>query len=180
VADGNGTVSCDPASVPAGGSSICTAVPDAGWQVSGWTGACAAAGISETCALDNIQVDQTSTVSFEAITFTIVASVAAGNGTVSCDPASVPAGGSSICTAVPDAGWQVSGWDGACATAGTSETCTLDNVQVDQTASVSFVVNAAAPAPAPVDVTPVPTLSRLGLIILALLMVSFAAVRYRW
>jgi len=126
--------------------------------------------------LDNIQADQTSTVSFEAIPLNIVATVAAGNGTVGCDPASVPPGGSSTCTAVPDAGWQVSSWTGSCAAAGTSETCTLDNIQADQTSGVNFEVASAVP----VEVTPVPTLSRLGQIILGLFMVLTVAIRYRW
>jgi hypothetical protein len=176
VATGNGGASCNPASVTAGGSSTCTAVPDTGWQVSGWTGDCAAAGTSETCTLDNIQSDQSSTVSFEEIPLNIVATVAAGNGTVSCDPASVTAGGSSTCTAVPDTGWQVSGWTGDCAAAGTSETCTLDNVQSDQTSGVNFEVASAVP----VEVTPVPMFSRLGLIILSLLIVLTVAIRFRW
>jgi hypothetical protein len=138
VAVGSGSASCNPSTVSVGGSSVCTAVPDTGWQVSSWGGACAAAGTSETCTLDNIQADQTSTVSFEAITYTVAATVAVGNGSVSCDPASVPAGGSSTCTAVPDAGWQVSAWTGACAAAGTSTICTLDNIVADQTSTVSF------------------------------------------
>jgi hypothetical protein len=109
--------------------------------------------------------------------YSVTATVAAGNGNVSCDPASVLPGGSSTCTAVPDTGWQVSGWTGACTVAGTSETCTLENIQADQTSGVNFE---AASAVVPVEVTPVPTLSKLGLIILGLLMVFTVAIRYRW
>jgi hypothetical protein len=161
--------------VTAGGSSTCTAVPDTGWQVNGWTGDCAAAGTSTTCTLDNIQSDQSSTVGFEEIPLNIVATVASGNGTVSCDPASVPPGGSSTCTAVPEAGWQVSSWTGACEIADASETCTLYNVQSDQTSGVNFEVASAVP----VELKPVPMLSRLGLIILSLLVVLTVAIRFR-
>lgn len=80
----------------------------------------------------------TSGLTIEAAPLTIVATVAAGNGSVSCDPASVPAGGSSTCTAVPDAGWQVSGWTGACSAVGSSAICTLDNIQSDQISTVNF------------------------------------------
>ena len=50
--------------------------------------------------------------------YSVTATVGAGNGTVTCDPASVSPGESSTCTAVPDADWQVSSWTGACAAAG--------------------------------------------------------------
>jgi len=109
-------------------------------------------------------------------TYSLTATTATGNGTVTCDPASVLAGGSSVCTAVPDTGWQVSGWTGACATAGTSETCTLENIQADQTLGVSFEASTVTPF----EITPVPTLSRSGLIILGLLIVFLVAIRYRW
>ena len=140
VAAGNGTVSCNPIIVSAGGSSSCTAVPSAGYQVSGWTGACSATGTATTCTLNNIQADQSTTVSFEAISLSVSATVASGNGTVSCNPTSVAWGSSSTCTAVPDTGSQVSGWTGACAGAGTSETCVLDNIQADQSSTVSFEI----------------------------------------
>ena len=177
VASGDGSVDCNPGSVTAGGSSTCTAVPDAGNQVSAWTGACAAAGTSTTCTLDNIQADQSSTVSFEVIPLNVVATVAAGNGTVSCDPASVPPGGSSTCTAVPDAGYQVSAWTGACAAAGTSTTCALDNILADQAVTVTFDMS---PVPPLAEAEPVPALSRWGLALLGLLLVGFVALRHHW
>lgn len=108
--------------------------------------------------------------------YNVTAAVSVGNGSVSCNPTSVSAGGSSTCTAVPDQGFQVSGWTGACAAAGTSETCVLSNIQADQTSAVNFEVSALAP----VEVRPVPTLSKLGLVMLGLLMVTVAAIRYRW
>ncbi|NEV62685.1 InlB B-repeat-containing protein [Thiorhodococcus minor] len=141
VSVGNGSVSCTPATVRAGDDSVCTAAPAAGYQVQSWSGACAASGSQAQCSLRNIQSDQTSTVSFAAIppsTYSVSALVSAGNGTVSCTPANVSAGGSSRCTAVPGPGDQVAGWGGACASAGTNTQCTLTNIQASQSSTVSF------------------------------------------
>jgi hypothetical protein len=66
VVGGNGSVSCTPTSVASGGSSTCTAVPDTGFEVSAWTGDCAASGTSTTCALSNIDANRSSTVAFAA------------------------------------------------------------------------------------------------------------------
>ena len=170
VVGGNGTVSCAPASVPVGGSATCTATPEAGYQVAHWDGACLLAGNNPQCVLANVQSDQRTTVTFAAIppdTFTVTATVSGGNGTVSCAPASVPAGGSSTCTAVPAQGYGVGGWTGACAFAGTSPQCALANVQADQASSVSFVERAP---------TAIPTLSQWGLLLLGALLALIA----RW
>lgn len=86
---------------------------------------------------------------------------------MSCTPASVPAGGSSTCTAVPAQGYGVGGWTGACAFAGTSPQCALANVQADQASSVSFVERAP---------TAIPTLSQWGLLLLGALLALVA----RW
>ncbi len=61
-----GSVSCSPEFVGKGDSSTCTAVPDAGYRVQQWTGACADAGSSTQCFLPKIVEDQTSTVVFES------------------------------------------------------------------------------------------------------------------
>ncbi|NEX22035.1 IPTL-CTERM sorting domain-containing protein [Thiorhodococcus mannitoliphagus] len=141
VSGGQGSVSCIPGTVTAGGASRCTAVPDAGYQVASWSGACAGAGSAAQCDLTGIQSDQSATVSFVALavpSFSVSASVAAGNGTVSCSPSPVPQGGSSSCTAIPAPGDQVAGWTGACAGAGSNVHCALTNIQADQTPTVSF------------------------------------------
>lgn len=180
VVGGNGTVSCNPANVAPGGSSTCTAVPDQGYQVSGWTGDCAAAGTSTVCDLVDIQADQSSTVSFATIpvvTFDVSATVAGSNGSVSCDPISVPIGGSSTCTAIPDPGYEVSGWTGACEAAGTTTVCDLVDIQANQSSTVSFVAVFVAPTP---NLVPVPGLSKSGLALLSMLLLAVAAVRYRW
>ncbi len=142
VIGGHGTVSCAPTSVTAGQSSICNALPEAGYQLQHWDGACLLAGTNAQCALTNIQTDQSSTVSFALIppiTYTVTATVASGSGTVNCGPSPVVKGGSSTCTAVPAAGWQVSGWTGACTATGANAQCALSNIQSNQTSAVSFV-----------------------------------------
>jgi len=170
VDGGNGSVSCTPSDVAVGGSSTCTAIPDAGYQVDHWDGACLLAGSNPQCSLTNIQSDQSSTVRFTALapsTYTVSATVSGGNGTVSCAPASVPAGGSSTCTAVPDQGYGVDAWTGACAFAGNTPQCVLANVQANQASSVSFVQRA---------LRAIPTLSQWGLLLLAALLALIA----RW
>lgn len=67
TAEGNGTVSCSPTFVGKGDSSTCTALPDAGYRVKEWTGACASAGSNTQCFLPKIVDDQTSKVFFEAL-----------------------------------------------------------------------------------------------------------------
>ena len=62
-----GSVSCSPEFVGKGDSSTCIAVPDAGYQVKEWTGACGSAGSSTQCFLPKIVEDQTSTVVFELL-----------------------------------------------------------------------------------------------------------------
>ena len=160
----NGTVSCAPDNVPVGGSVTCTATPEAGYRVAHWDGACLLAGNSPQCGLTNLQSDQRTTVTFEPIppaTFSVTATVSGGNGTVSCAPANVPAGGSSTCTAVPDRGYGVGAWTGACAFAGNSPQCALTNVQANQASSVSFIEREPAA---------IPTLSQWALLLLAALL----------
>lgn len=98
----------------------------------------------------------------------VTASVERGNGSVSCNPSRVVIGGSSQCTALPDAGFQVSAWTGACAAAGSSNTCELSNIQADQSFSVRFEF---------IPPQVVPTLSVWGLIVLSLL---FGAISFRY
>jgi len=175
VDGGNGTVSCAPSDLPRGGGSTCTAVPDAGYHVAHWDGACLLSGINPHCTLTNVQSDLNSTVSFTAQPagiFNVSARVNGGNGAVSCAPARLSAGGSSACTAVPDAGYQVAAWSGACAFAGSADVCRLTNIQADKASAVSFVA-------APLTTTAVPTLSEWGLILLCLLMLGLGWSRLR-
>ncbi len=172
VIGGNGVVSCTPTSVTAGQDSACTAVPEPGYQVQSWSGACLLAGSATQCSLTNIQTDQTATVSFALIppiTYTVTATVASGNGTVGCQPSRVAAGRTSTCTAVPNPGYQVGNWTGACALAGNSPQCVLTNVQTNQIAAVSFVLLPQA----------IPVLSVWGLGLLSLLMLAMGRFRLR-
>jgi hypothetical protein len=165
---GLGSVTCTPASVVLGGSSTCTAVPATGYLVQGWGGACAAAGNSPQCTLTNIQTGQSATVSFAALplnSFIVSASVVGGNGTVSCSPITVPAGGSSVCTAAPAQGYQVAGWSGDCAGSGQNPVCTLTNIQANKVSTVSF-------SQKPV---PIPTVGEWGLVILSGLLLMMGA-----
>jgi hypothetical protein len=66
TAVGNGSVSCSPSFVGKGSNSTCTAVPDSGYQVKEWTGACAGVGSSAQCYLSKIAKDQASTVFFQS------------------------------------------------------------------------------------------------------------------
>lgn len=164
VASGQGGVSCSPGSVPDTGtaSSTCTAVPEDGWQVSGWTGACASAGTNTACNLTNITGDRTSTVSFSKRTFSVVASVVGGNGSVSCTPSSAEFGATSACVAVPITGYRVKAWTGDCSSAGTNTHCILTDVEANKSSTVSF-----EPAATPIPVLPLWGLGLLGLLVTA-------------
>lgn len=111
------------------------------------------------------------TVSFAARTadtFKITALVDGGHGTVSCTPSVVSIGGDSTCTAVPDDGYQVAYWDGACLFSGQSTQCTLSNIRSDQRTTVSFTTSAQQ------EQVDIPTLSQWGMILLAGLLLMLA------
>jgi MYXO-CTERM domain-containing protein len=168
VALGLGSVTCSPGSVASGGASTCTAIPANGYQVSAWGGACSNWGSNAQCFLPGISSNQVSTVSFALLpvgTFTISATVGNGGGTVSCTPTSVNAGGTITCTAVPNPGYKVANWTGACASAGKNATCVINNVISDQVASVNFVK--ATPPPNPIPVLPIWGAALMGLGLLA-------------
>ena len=57
-----GTATCTPDSLAHGANATCTATAHAGYQFSGWTGACAGQGA--TCSLPGVQVDQASVALF--------------------------------------------------------------------------------------------------------------------
>jgi hypothetical protein len=166
VDGGNGSVSCDPTTVEFGATSTCTAVPNTGYQVKGWTDDCSSAGTSTHCILRQVAANQTATVSFSKITYSVSATVVGGNGSVSCNPTSVEFGAASTCTAVPNTGYQVAGWTGDCSSAGTSTQCSLTDIRANKTSTVSFKR---------VDPTPIPVLSFWGLGLLGLLLTSAAA-----
>jgi MYXO-CTERM domain-containing protein len=168
VVGGKGGVSCTPGTVASGGASTCTAIPADGYQVSAWGGACSSWGSNAQCFLTKIKSNQFSTVSFAPLpvsTYTISATVGSGNGTLSCTPTSVSAGGTITCTALPDPGYQIANWTGACASAVKNATCVITNVTSNQVASVNFVK--ATPPPNSIPVLPIWGAALMGLGLLA-------------
>ena len=172
----NGGLTCTPNPVNEGEDSVCTATPDAGYEVSAWGGDCTGTpAASLTCTLVNVQSPKTVNVQFARITYPLTATPGA-NGGLTCTPNPVNHGEDSVCTATPDAGYEVSAWGGDCAgTDATSTTCTLANVQGPQTVSAHFV--------RAVDTVPrhIPALDRSMQALLALLAagLGWAALRAR-
>lgn len=129
-----------PASPPAK-TALARPCPSRGIRCRAGAAPACSAGSATQCSLTNIQTDQTATVSFALIppiTYTVTATVASGNGTVGCQPSRVAAGRTSTCTAVPNPGYQVGNWTGACAS-GRHLQRVLTNVQTE-IAAVSFVL----------------------------------------
>lgn len=148
VTGGNGTVSCTPASVTGTApddQSTCTAVPDSGYRVKDWTGACDPA-TTAACALTGINGPRASVVEFEPIpNWTVTAQVSVpGAGSVSCTTPTVADGGNDSCTVVPNPGYTFTGWTLASGTAGmcipaTNTTCAITNVKSNVVLQANFV-----------------------------------------
>ena len=92
------------------------AVPAAGWQFAGWSGACTGTG---TCSV-TMNAAKSVTATFKPkLTVSKV-----GSGAVTSNPAGIncgvtcaasfPANGTVTLTATPATGWQFAGWSGAC------------------------------------------------------------------
>ena len=128
---GGGTVSCTPNPVDFGGSSSCTATANAGYTFANWSGDCAGA----TCALSNVTATRNVTANFTLNSYpiTVAASPVAG-GTVTCAPNPVNSGGTSSCTATPNAGYTFANWSGDC----TGASCTLTNVTSAKSVTANF------------------------------------------
>ncbi len=146
-----GSVECVPNPVPDGGDASCTAISQAGYTFSYWSGDCEGMG---GCDLASVGGALSVTAHFSvedggaggpyAVT-TTAAPVDGGH--VLCTPNPVPHGGSATCTATPAAGFNFASWGGACSGSGV---CTLSNVTVAQSVSASFT---APPPPPPPVVT---------------------------
>ncbi len=144
---GNGLVSSSPsgincgntganckASYSSGTSVTLTATPGAGQTFTGWGGACS--GSSSTCTVTMSEARDV-TAAFTGSSFFPLSVVVQGLGTVTSDSGGVSctssggagcqkpyASGTSVTlTAAPAAGWNFSGWSGACSNA--SGTCTV-------------------------------------------------------
>ncbi|NLD94682.1 MAG: hypothetical protein GX639_18655, partial [Fibrobacter sp.] len=86
-----------------------TAVPDAGYQFTGWSG-----GITGTTNPSSVTMNEAKTVTANFVIKSFTLSVTATNGSVTKlpDADSFDSGTVVTLTAVPDAGYQFSGWDG--------------------------------------------------------------------
>lgn len=81
----------------------------------------------------------TNTANVTTYAITVTANPTAG-GTVSCTPNPVDHGGTSNCTATPNAGYTFANWSGDCTGSGD---CTLGNVTAPKTVTANFTVTAA-------------------------------------
>ena len=143
--EGSGTASCTPSAVSAGGESTCTASASDGYVFAGWTGDCAFS-TSSTCSLTGIQGDTYSIAQFveSGISYSVTASAnPPSGGTVTCNPSSLDAGASSVCTAVPNEGYVFAEWSGACAGQSSAQ-CDLDNVASNLESTAVFEVASAS------------------------------------
>ncbi|GAB4088444.1 hypothetical protein GCM10028785_11130 [Hydrogenophaga soli] len=135
---GWGTVSCSPSSVTLGGSSTCTATPQAGYSFTGFSGDCTGG----SCVLSNVVSAKNVVAHFEVASYAIsaTASPVAGGG-VSCSPNPVTHGGNATCTATPNSGYTFTGFSGGCSGASCSLTGVTGTVSV--TAHFAAQVNGA-------------------------------------
>lgn len=159
----NGTLSCTPNPVPHGSSTTCTAVPDATYELTAFTG-CIRDGSTNTCTLTNVTAPATVSAAFARAPVTI-AITSPTNGTLSCTPNPVTFGGNATCTATPAPGFELTGFTG-CTRIGMTNTCTLTNVSAATTVAASFGV-------------PVPTLNEWALMLLGLGAAGLGARRLR-
>lgn len=165
---GNGTATCMPSPVTEGGSATCTATPSNDSTFGSWTGACAGQGA--TCTLSNVNTNLTSVAVFTLVpTFTVTVTTS-GNGSATCTPSTVAAGGSVTCTAVPATGGAFNGWTGACV--GQGAVCTLANVTANLATVAAFQILQT-------NVQQIPTLSEWGMIVMAALMLLAAFITLR-
>ena len=130
-----GSVNCSVNPVTYGGSSNCTATANTGYTFTGFSGDC----YGTSCSLTNVTANKTVTANFTAITYPINATANPSlGGSVNCSVNPVTYGGSSNCTATPNAGYNFIGFSGDCS--GTS--CALTNVTGNKTVTANFGLTA--------------------------------------
>jgi len=91
-----------------------TATPDTGYQIQSWGGTCGTFAKSTNPASFTVTEDCSISVAFEKVSYTI--STNAGDGGSITENQSVDHEESVIITAMPDTGYQISGWSGSCGT----------------------------------------------------------------
>ena len=115
-----------------------TATPDSGYRVVSWGGDCSASGTETTCVL-TMDADKTASVTFEQGVVHTLTTSSGENGGI--DPApgthTYHEDASVTLTALPNGGYRVASWSGACAASGTASTCVL-TMDADKTAGVTF------------------------------------------
>lgn len=95
IPSANGTMSCTPNPVVDGGNALCTAVPDAGYSVTSFSG-CTRVGSTNDCELKNVTAPATVAATFAAITYPISVTQS-DNGSMSCTPNPVAHGSNATC-----------------------------------------------------------------------------------
>ncbi|MTW22678.1 InlB B-repeat-containing protein [Allochromatium palmeri] len=133
---GGGTVTCDPNPVSNGQDSACIAIPNSGYNFSGWSGDCS--GTDPSCTLSNVTATKSVTANFTRNQYQIATAASPSvGGTLSCTPNPVEQDASSTCTAIPAAGYSFSQWSGDCS--GNSTSCTLSNVTSNKSVTAIFI-----------------------------------------
>ena len=155
----DGIVTCAPNPVPEGGTTHCTAMPNPGYQFTGWLGACQNTGAGTgPCQLTNVTSPQYVSATFEFTTHGISIAPVSG-GMVSCTPSPVPHGQTAMCSATPLPDHHFVGWSGDCAGSGSNPSCYFPSVTRPLAISATFAPNTyaiATPAAAHGSVTCTP------------------------
>ncbi len=139
-----GAATCTPNPVNTGGSSTCSATPNAGYGFTGWSGDCSGA----TCTLANVVSARNVTANFALGSYTVSPVVTAGMGTIDCVPNPVSHGGTMVCTAHPGVGHSFGAWGGSCI-GQVGPSCVLNNVTSQPNVSASFALDSHGGHPVP-------------------------------
>ena len=118
--------------------------------------------------ISTLQAEACSTVVAPTFAIAVSTNPPAG-GTAQCTPNPVLSGGSSDCTAIPNAGYSFTNWSGDCSGA----TCNLTGITATRSVTANFALVIAPP------VQQVPTLTQMGGWLLAGLLVLLAAIGVR-
>ncbi|MEO8134014.1 MAG: hypothetical protein ABI831_08565 [Betaproteobacteria bacterium] len=118
--------------------------------------------------ISTLQAEACSTVVAPTFAIAVSTNPSAG-GTAQCTPNQVLSGGSSVCTATPNAGYSFTNWSGDCSGA----TCNLTGVTANRSVTANFALISAP------TVQDIPTLTEMGTWLLGGLLVLLAAIGVR-